>query len=69
MPLFIIPVDGGRRNKVVCIPKPPKIGCAYIKRSRKPTTDQDWLQSVMLNEKPLRRTWWHVLLDVEPRHE
>ena len=55
MPLFIIPVDGGKRNKVVCIPKPPRIGAAYIKLPRfdYPYThghdpDQDWLQKFAL---------------------
>ena len=62
MPLFVIPLDGGTRNKVVCIPKPPKIG-SNIDRTpkfRRPYThshnpDQDWMQSVLLHGSLPRR--------------
>lgn len=65
MPLFIIPSMGGvrklekasnwRKVKVVCIPKPPRIGSAYVPKpqfappyvnSHHP--DQDWIQNCLL---------------------
>lgn len=55
MPLFIIPSMGGVRNKVVCIPKPPRIGSAYLPKPRfaRPYVnshhpDQDWIQDCLL---------------------
>lgn len=62
MPLYVIPSNGGDRNLIVCIPKPPKIGSAYApaprfdrpyKHSHNP--DQDWMQSVLLHGSLPRR--------------
>jgi hypothetical protein len=62
MPLFIIPIDGGKRNKVVCIPKPPKIGIGYVKKpkyeypySNGHDPDCDWVQKLALKGRLTRK--------------
>lgn len=60
--MALVIVQQGDRNIVVCKPKPPKIGGAYIaprpyRRPYKDThsPDQDYLQSILLGIKP--RSW------------
>lgn len=72
MPLYVIPVDGGTRNKVVCIPKPPKIGSALDRtpKFRRPFTnthnpDQDWVQSITLYGSLPRRGLLDILENKE----
>ena len=49
MPLYIIPRDGGARNLIVCIPKPPKLGSACVPKPRVQDPDQDWVQKALLH--------------------
>ena len=60
--MALVIIQNGDRNMVVCKPKPPKLGSAYIEPRpyRRPykhmhNPDQDYIQSALLDLKP--RTW------------
>jgi hypothetical protein len=64
--MALVVIQQGDRTIVVCKPKPPKIGGAYIapRPYRRPFTnmhspDQDYLQRVLLGVK--RPRFWEIL--------